>query len=61
MNDFSIRLDMPADHMRKIFGMQDAYVKKLEQDFGVSVVDRNGGITITGSEPMVKRAAAVLE
>lgn len=61
MNDFSIRLDMPADHMRKIFGMQDAYVKKLEQDFDVSVVDRNGGITITGSEPMVKRAAAVLE
>lgn len=61
MNDFSIRLDMSADHMRKIFGMQDAYVKKLEQDFGVSVVDRNGGITITGSEPMVKRAAAVLE
>lgn len=61
MSDFSIRLDLSAEHAQKIFGMQDAYVKKLEQDFGVSVVDRNGGVTIAGSEPMVKRAAAVLE
>jgi len=51
---------MPAEHMRKIFGMQDAYVKKLERDFGVAVVDRNGGVTITGEEDMVKKAAAVL-
>ena len=29
MNDFSVRLDMPAEHMQKIFGMQDVYVKKL--------------------------------
>lgn len=60
-DDFTIRLDLPAEHMRKIFGMQDAYVKKLEHDFGVSVVDRNGGVTITGREDMARRAAAVLE
>ncbi|MDE6638973.1 MAG: PhoH family protein [Acetatifactor sp.] len=57
----SIRLDMPAEHMRKIFGMQDAYVKKLERDFGVAIVDRNGGVTITGREDMVKKAAGVLQ
>ncbi|MCM1192364.1 MAG: PhoH family protein [Butyrivibrio sp.] len=61
MSECSIRLDMPAEHMRKIFGMQDAYVKKLERDFGVSIVDRNGGVTITGGEDMVKRAAGVLQ
>ncbi|MCM1056166.1 MAG: PhoH family protein [Firmicutes bacterium] len=61
MSECSIRLDMPAEHMRKIFGMQDAYVKKLERDFGVSVVDRNGSVTITGREDMVKRAAGVLQ
>lgn len=57
----SIRLDMPAEHMRKIFGMQDAYVKKLERDFGVAIVDRNGGVTITGREDMVKKAAGVMQ
>jgi len=60
MSEFSVRLDMPAEHMQKIFGMQDAYVKKLERDFGVAVVDRNGGVTITGDEEMVRKAEGVL-
>lgn len=61
MSDFSIRLDMPAEHMQKIFGMQDVYVKKLERDFGVTIVDRNGGVTVSGREDMVRKAASVLE
>ncbi|MCH5341574.1 MAG: PhoH family protein [Acetatifactor sp.] len=59
-NEFSLKLDMPSEHMQKIFGMQDAYVKKLERDFGVTIVDRNGGVTVTGSEDMVRKAAGVL-
>ena len=59
-NDFSLKIDMPSEHMRKIFGMRDAYVKKLERDFSVTVVDRNGGVTVTGSEAMVRKAAGVL-
>lgn len=61
MNECSVSLDMSSEHMRKIFGMQDAYVKKVERDFGVAVVDRNGKVTITGEKAMVKKAAAVLE
>ena len=60
-NEFSLKIDMPSEHMQKIFGMQDAYVKKMERDFGVVIVDRNGGVTITGREDMVKRAAGVLK
>ena len=59
-NEFSLKLDMPSEHMQKIFGMQDAYVKKLERDFGVTIVDRNGGVTVTGNEDMVRKAAGVL-
>ncbi len=59
--EFTVRLDLPAEHMQKIFGMQDAYVKKLERDFGVTIVDRNGGVTISGAENMARRAASVLE
>ncbi len=58
---FSISIEMPAEHMRKIFGMQDAYIKKLERDFRVTVVDRNGHVAISGNEENVKRAAAVLK
>ena len=60
-NEFSLKIDMPSEHMQKIFGMQDAYVKKMERDFGVAIVDRNGGVTVTGREDMVKRAAGVLK
>lgn len=61
MNEFTVKLDMPAEHMQKIFGMKDSYVKKLERDFGVCIVDRNGGVTITGREEMVKKAEGVLK
>ena len=60
-NEFSLKFDMPSEHMQKIFGMQDAYVKKLERDFGVTIIDRNGGVTVTGSEDMVRKATGVLK
>nr|WP_296482844.1 PhoH family protein [uncultured Acetatifactor sp.] len=60
MSDFSLKLHMPVEHMQKIFGMQDAYLKKLERDFGVSIVDRNGCVVISGNEDMVKKAEGVL-
>ena len=61
MNDFSMKLEVPAEHMQKIFGLQDVYLKKMERDFGVMIVDRNGGIVISGEEDRVKKAARVLE
>ncbi len=61
MSEISQKLDMPLEDMQKIFGMQDAYVKKLERDFSVSVVDRNGTVSVTGEEQNVKRAINVLK
>lgn len=60
MSEVSMRMDMPTEHMQKIFGMQDAYLKKLEEDFQVTVVDRNGKVVITGEEENVGKAARVL-
>lgn len=60
MNEISMKIDMPIEHMQKIFGMQDAYLKKLERDFKVTVVDRNGQVVITGEAQNVGRAARVL-
>ena len=57
---FSMNVDIPTEHMQKIFGMQDVYIKKLERDFRVSVVDRNGHVVVSGREEDVRRAASVL-
>ncbi len=61
MGTYTEKLEVPSQHMQKIFGMQDAYVKKLERDFNVAVINRNGWIAITGEEGMVKKAAGVLQ
>ena len=61
MSQFSERMEIPGEHMQKIFGMQDAYLKKLERDFQVMVVDRNGSVTITGEERNVRKVKKILE
>lgn len=60
MSEVSLNMELPAEHMRKIFGMQDAYLKKLEKDFNVAVVNRNGMVVISGEEENVRRAGSVL-
>ena len=61
MSEISVRIDMPTEHMQKIFGMQDAYLKKLEKDFQVTVVDRNGMVVITGEENSAKKVSNILQ
>ncbi len=61
MSEFSERMEIPGEHMQKIFGMQDAYLKKLERDFQVMVVDRNGSVVITGQERNVQKVKKILE
>ncbi len=60
MNEVTERMEMSSEHMQKIFGMQDAYLKKLERDFQVRVVDRNGSVSINGEEENVRRVRSIL-
>ena len=53
----AISFEMDTEQMRKIFGMQDAYIKKLEQDFQVTIVDRNGSVVINGEEENALKAS----
>ncbi len=61
MSEVSVGIEMPAEHMQKVFGMQDAYLKKLEHDFQVTVVNRGGQVVIIGEEERVHRAQSVLQ
>lgn len=60
-NSFTMQLEMSSEQMQNIFGMQDVYVKKIERDFNVEIVNRNGRVVITGQEAMVRKAASVLD
>lgn len=53
-------MEMPTASMQSIFGQNDRYIKKLETDFHVTVVDRNGAIRITGEEAEVKKCVNIL-
>jgi phosphate starvation-inducible PhoH-like protein len=59
--DFAAKIELSSESMRIIFGMQDAYIKKVERDFQVSVVDRNGSVMVSGTEQQVKKAIAVIQ
>ena len=54
-------MEIPSGELQMIFGTNDRYVKKMEERFSVSIVDRNGKIVIKGMERNVDRARNVLE
>ena len=60
MTEVSAEVFIPAEHMQNVFGQFDGHIKKLERQFKVSIVDRNGLVHINGSKRAVERAQAVL-
>ena len=60
MGHYESRMEVPAEHMRNIFGQYDHYVKKIEDDFHVTIVDRDGVVKISGVEQDAKRAQSIV-
>lgn len=54
-------IKVPARYQQEIFGGQDAYIKKLEEDLSVTVIDRDGGVRIRGEAQGVSKAASILQ
>lgn len=64
MTDREIRTEtitVPTQDQQNVFGRFDHHIKKLEQNFGVSIVDRNGEIRISGSAASVGKAKTILQ
>lgn len=61
MEVYTMHLELPSAQQQLIFGAQDVYVKKIEKDFGVTVVDRNGQLMVSGREEEVHKACNVLK
>lgn len=60
-NDYTMLMDMDAQSMQKLFGTNDAYVRKVEDEFAVSVVNRDGSVKISGEKGNVKKVYKLLE
>ncbi len=57
---FEIMIDVPAEHMRNIFGLYDSHIRKIEDDFFVSLINRDGGLKIIGeNKENVDKAASI--
>ncbi|MCD7806793.1 MAG: PhoH family protein [Lachnospiraceae bacterium] len=54
-------LELTMEQMRNIFGRHDQYMKKIEKDLGVDIVNRNGAIRLIGSGEAVEKARHILE
>ena len=60
MSKISLQMEMPIEHMQKIFGAGDSYIKKIERDLQVMITDRNGKVNITGEESHANKACRIL-
>lgn len=53
-------LSLRADVQRDIFGSNDRYIRKIEEDLHVTVISRDGVVRVTGNAENVEKALAIL-
>lgn len=54
-------IDVPAEHMRNVFGELDSYIRIIERSLHVTIISRGTAIKIIGPNENVKRAVDVLD
>ena len=59
-NTIQLSMEMSAEHMQNIFGERDSYIRKIENDLDVTIINRDGVIKITGDEYNAKKAVRLL-
>ena len=60
MGEYTVSIDVPVEHMQNLFGSHDAYIRKIEDDLHVMIVDRDGVVKIRGDREAVIKASHVL-
>lgn len=59
MENFEFTVEVPAEHLQNIFGSFDSHIKKIEEDFHVTIVNRGEGLKIRGAKADVEKAASI--
>ena len=60
MSSVTLQMEMPMEHMQKIFGAGDFFIRKIEDDLSVVITDRNGKLSIQGEEKNANMAVRIL-
>jgi len=60
LSDYTMLMDMDTLSMQKLFGTNDTYIRKIEDEFGVSVINRDGAVKISGEKANVKKVYRLL-
>ena len=55
-----LTLNLTADDERNIFGGNDSYIRKIEKNFQVEIIDRNGQLHIIGDKEGAARASQII-
>ncbi|MBO4678359.1 MAG: PhoH family protein [Lachnospiraceae bacterium] len=53
-------IDFTGEELRTLFGQNDKYLEKIENELNVSIVNRNGSLKISGGESDVSSAASLM-
>lgn len=56
MSLLEIKIDIPAEHEKNIFGQFDEYVKIIEKALNVTVIARNGEVKVIGESDNASKA-----
>ena len=54
-------IDVPAEHIRNVFGEFDNHIKRIERTLNVTILARGGSLKVIGSESSASRAATGCE
>ena len=60
MAEKELILDIPLEHEMNILGDMDKYLRKLQRQFSVNIIDRNGLLKIIGEEENAEKTKEVL-
>ena len=60
MAEKELILDIPLEHEMNILGDMDKYLRKLQRQFSVNIIDRDGLLKIIGEEENAKKTKEVL-
>ena len=56
-----LMIDIPAEHEANVFGQFDAYAKKLERTFHVTLIARDGSMKIVGVEILLRNRMWIMQ
>ena len=61
MGEYTVSIDVPVVHMQNLFGEYDAHIKKMEDDLGVMIINRDGAVRISGGKEAVEQAVRIVQ